>query len=267
MELFERFKSGVSTASDSFYILWKHKSMLSYFGFVALIKMLLTFLSLNTCYALHIYSSVLSFIFINIPAQFGLVLITTIAQIALTHHAAHIFKGQEASLLKSVTASLHKWQLILMWSGITFCVTHFLGQLSQLRHAQLFETSFGILGLSWALLTLFVPTSIALEDLSLLEHLKHAVIVIRNYLFKLLGGLLWIGIIFLLCMAPFGGARLIAQCTSSLYYNMLFLQVTNSLELAVQCGIISAYILFKAMLYLQYKKGIEELQQLKYPRM
>ena len=265
MEIIERFKSGVNAASDSFYIIWQHKILLAYFGIVTMVKMILAIWT--TSYALHKYTSIIQFFSVNVPLQFALVPLSIFAQVALTHHTAHIFDEQQTSVQESIKATMRKWQPILAWSGITFLVSLLFGQLARVHYISPIEMSFGILGVAWALLTIFMPTSIALEQLSLFEHFQHSVIVMRNYLFKLLGGLFWIGIVFLLCMAPFGGAWVVAYFAPSLYYNMLFLQIISCLELVVQWSISSACTVFKAMLYLQYKQGIEELQQLQYPRM
>lgn len=265
MEILNRFKAGINAASDSFYILKKHWALLSYFGIITIAKMVLAIWTTSS--SLHAYTSSLFVFIINIPLQLVLIMLTLFAQIALTHHAVHIFDGETTTIQASMRTAIHKWQPMLIWASITFVITLIFGQLARIHNMQPLEISFGVLGLAWSLLTAFVPTAIAIENLTILEYIQHSFIVIRNYLFKFIGGMFWIGIVFVLCMVPFSCARLIAYFAPQLYYNLFFLQLISAIELIVQWGIGSACAIFKAMLYMQYKQNIDELQQLNYPRM
>jgi len=265
MDIMDRFKLGISAASDSFRFIWQHKILLSYLGVVTAIKMILTIIT--TSYSLHKYAGILYLITVHIPLYFLLIPITLFAQVALTHHTAHFFDQTPTSIYKTIRATLCKWQAILAWSCITIVSNLLFGQLTHIHYLSPLDMSLGLLGVAWALVTIFVPTSIALEQLSLYEHLQHSIIVMRNYLFKLLGGLLWFGIVFLLCAIPFGGAWILASFAPNLYYSIIFLQTISCLELIIQWIISSACTTFKALLYLQYKQGLEELQQLQYPRL
>lgn len=262
MEIMERFKSGINTASDSFYILWKHKSLFFYFGIITIIKIIFSVCATN--YFFHIDTPITQFLSDSMLFQLSLIPLSTFAQVALAHHIAHIFNDLNATIQESLHTTLRKWQPILAWSGITFLANILFSQLNNMGYIYPIEMSLGMLGIIWSLLTIFVPISIALEKITLIEHIRHSIIVMRNYLLKLLGGLLWIGIIFLLLIIPLSSTWLITLFVPGLYHNMIFIQTMSNL---IPWIISTASTIFKTILYLQYKKGIEELQQLQYPHM
>jgi len=265
MELMQRFKSGVVIASDSFFILWRNPALLTYFGIATFIKIIVSILT--TAYSWYQYNACVHFFVIHLPAQCVIVPLTIFAQVALTHHTTAIMDGADTTIRQSIQSAMRKWYPILLWSGLTLVVNMLYKEISYIQYHAPLELSLSILGLIWMLLTLFVPTAIALEELSPLEYLAHSIIVVRIYLFKILGGLFWIALIFLICIVPFNGLWLVAKVIPGLYYSVTFMHLINSLELCIQWIISSANAIFKTIIYLHHKEGLEELEQLRYPRM
>src|SRR5579863_8605374 len=111
MESMKCFKAGVSTASDSFYLLWKQPVLLVYFGIATIIKIVVTVLT--TAYSLHDYNAVVHFFLIHLPSQCIIVPLTVFAQVTLTHHTALIMDGLDTTVYKSIRTVIHKWQPIL----------------------------------------------------------------------------------------------------------------------------------------------------------
>lgn len=265
MELMERFKSGIVAASDSFFILWRHPALLIYFGIATIIKIVVSILT--TAYSWYQYNTFVHFFVIHLPAQCVIVPLTAFAQVALTYHTAQILDNADTSISNSIHAVARKWQPILLWSVLTLIVNMLYKEAAHIQYHAPLELSLSILGLVWTLLTFFVPTAIALEDLTLFEYLNHSVIVVRAYLFKIMGGLFWIALIFLICIVPFNALWLVAKMSPKLYYSLAFMHLINSLELCIQGVISSANSIFKTITYLHHKEGLEELEQLRYPRM
>lgn len=265
MEIIARFKSGIIGASDSFYMIWKHLILLTYFGIATIIKIIVTLWT--TTHSWYAYSPIVHFFIIHLPSQCVLVPLSVIAQITLAHHVAHIWERTDTTVYQSFRIILRKWQPVLLWSGVSILVTLLYKETSFTQQHPPLELSFGILGLIWTLLTLFVPILIALEAESPLEYLSSSIIIVRNYLFKIMGGLFWIALIFLICIVPFNGLWLIAKIVPRLYYSFGFMALINALELCLQGVISSACTVFKTIVYLQHKKGVDELEQLRYPRM
>ena len=267
MDVMARFKAGVETASRSFYMMWNHKELLIYYGVVATIQLLLTLCTAGmflNAYSGDGLSRVLHFLTVNVFLQYGHVIIITFLQVAVSIKVASLLQGNTVSVGATVLSAGRKWQPIILWSTINFIMSIVLLRFFHLLPVSMLCMPFAMLGFAWGLFTLFVPIAIALEEISFVEYVQHSLIVVRNYLFKLIGGLSWIGIIFLLLTLP---VWFIDKIVPSVHDYFVFICISNVVNSIVLCLISTVTAIFKTKLYVQYKRGIEELQQLQYPRM
>jgi len=273
-------KVGVTLASNSFALLWKHKILIVYLSASIGLYLLMQFISYNTnscdiSFATGIHSIgpffdlshwhhyILLLIF-----TFAYVFLSTFVTVSLISHIGHCLKDMPVGIIDNVHTAIKRINLILYWSLIitflAYIIQLILSQIEQQR--QFFHPIMvlvGLLGLAWSLITLIVLPIITLEQTTLWKALEKSKNIVMSLLLEIIAGEFWIGLIAVLAMIP---------CTIPLLIKMN-MQIPNIFILSATVLIIitgwiisTVQVIFKTIVYTYYMKPIKELELLKYPR-
>jgi len=217
--VFDRFKSGLYIAAESFSMLWQHPILLIYYLGLLLAYGLIFVLSYNLIgyqgACMHVggefhapqnnlladllpqtgglvYLGFIFSIFLNI-------LLRTIISVALIEHTHALLHNHKPALKEICTATKVRWLNILIWSlllaGITLLISAF-SSLATKIDSTLLLILVSSLGIAWLILSFFVVPVIALTRKTISHALYNSIRLLTDYTPEILGGLFWIGLVY-----------------------------------------------------------------------
>lgn len=261
MTVVQRFKSGLNYGLNSFGILFKHPRLLLYLGapillgitFELIIYNLFFFSGANTSLfvdgiTMHIWSTFGWARHIGIFVTSAIRLFTTIfATVALMNHVDALMQGQQSSFVQCIKKAGSLWKQIVAWSLIAttfFTLINPVDEIINTSHcASCYRLAFFVsasLRLAWSLLTAFVVSCIALENMPLSHNIMVAPRITKKIFFEFLGGLCWLGLIIILGTTPLLLFKLSSHAGQSVGYVIIAL---GSVALS------TAYVILQVSLY------------------
>lgn len=279
MTFVERFKTGLYMAAQSlFMLLTAEKKLLLYFGIPALTSVIIKLIAYNVwVIPLNSPLELLSFsekLVSNVLVtnheiiQFMLValihitttIVTVFFNVALMHHIAHIFQGDETTIREALAASLNKKKAIALWSILIVSI-ELLCQFSEDMNSVVIGFAITLLAVLFLIGTFFVLPLISFKNNALLTNIAESMNMTKKNIVEIIGGTTWIAMITVVILAPFAilvylaGPTFLPQILKNpgVYPTTLFciLFVT---EIVMRCILWTAYSIFKVMLYQQYRR-------------
>jgi hypothetical protein len=291
MEWARRFKEGVFLASDSFLMLWEHKSLLFY---------LLIPVTLNACAYVVGYTLYLYLTHADMHVLFGMenlvqslatmptwftwaagvlfnwmtIAILTFFHACVAHHTMRLLLGHDTRIVRTIQSCVQIWRPLLMWAtmvtavvlilqipssfGISLRIAIESGSL--VRDAIIIPFALIVLLASalWSFATMVVIPFIVLERVSVKNAIALSVSVVKQRWIEILGGQAWLGLIALLMIVP---AFLASAVTTGSSLGSLFMLTVSVVGVLVGCVLSTVHAIFKTVVYYQYyKKMMYELE-------
>jgi len=267
MVIFDRFKNGLYTASNSFNLLWKNKKLILYLGIPIFAKSILDIIIYNLNAApegfkvpfLHQSSIVFLVKITESYSWTGYLALTiinliflsilTIESVALTDHTYKIMKNKKIGFRQTFIECANKFKTAIVWAIVTFIpisinfvATNIFSNIFIIRW--LIVTLF----ITWSAITVFVIQAITIENLDLLKSIKKSFFTMKNIVIEFLGAIFWIGLIGLLTLLPF----LILE-SLKIQYVQTVLIFSYIIMLTLSCIIPTVYTITKTLLFLEAK--------------
>lgn len=214
--IFDRFKSGIFVASESFGMLVSHPVLLIYYLGLLLVYALIFILAYNiigyhdACLQFSqefrtpdnnllaeiipqtgglVYLGFIFSIFLNI-------FLRTFVSVALVQHVHALLHGHKPWFKEVYRAAFVRRIQIFQWSllvcGITLAVSAF----SSAQMHSLFSIVIRSLSLLWLIVSFLVIPLMALTQKTLSAHLYRSITLLHRYLPEICGGLFWLGLLY-----------------------------------------------------------------------
>lgn len=263
-------KKGISLASESLAMIWKHKTFLLYLGIPAAFSFIIILIPYNllliepTTEHNSFFLGMLNSIefMTTLPEWIRkastilcLLIITSLTvffEVALVIHTYTMLKKNTLGFIRSFQAAVLYWYPIIAWSLLTtlmILLSQYVSQwIMQKQLHQVASLSFlailGILDFLWILLTFYVIQIIVLEKRrSLIAMIISSTKLVWQTLFILISGWLWFFLLFFIVTIPLN-AFLILFAKGGLF--AFFIVLINIL---LQYIFTTAQVIFKTLCY------------------
>jgi len=268
MVIFDNLKNGLYTASNSFNLLWKNKKLILYLGIPIFAKSILDIIIYNLHAAPSsfktpfLHQASITFL-IKLAESYNWIgyvalaminviflLILTIASVALTDHTYKIIKKVKKGFRETLTESMHKFKIAILWAIITFIPIsiNFLAT-NMLPDAVIVRLLIVTLFVTWSAITVFVIQAITIKNLSIIPSIKKSFFTMKHMIIEFLGAILWIGLVGLIILLP----TLILE-SIKIYYVQTALIFSYILMTILSCLIPTVYTITKTLLFLNCEK-------------
>ncbi len=283
----KRFAIGLYAASNSFSLLWRHKSLLIYSSITILANLLIQLILyniLNTTLGKHVgfllglqgltktllvSSSWLEYIGI-FGINFANIIFITFFNAGLIHHTIHILHHQKASIKESLFSCFSIIKNITIWALLITVIMELLQIMSIYAYDGIIIGTFNpfillitILSIGWSLSTFFVISVITAEPIGILQAIRLSISMIKTVFIEFIGGEFWLGIIAIVSIAPIALLHILYASTT---HAPIILIGTSYSIIGIMCILSTVHTIFRTMLYHYYNLPKEELMHLRYPR-
>lgn len=217
MSFWQQWTTGINLANDSFKLLFKHLQLTLYTLMAALVAVGIPFL----LYVIYVYSpenplpktgeinAYTIFTHLELTGStlflatltFGFVImfVDQFFNVSLSHNTMHVLRNEDRTITEALTACTKKWLIIVQWAAISAIVSYLIQIPFMYAYTWgiSFLVSIVILALStaWNLLTFLVIPFIALERITLIRALTLSYETVKDKLWQVVGGLIWIAIV------------------------------------------------------------------------
>lgn len=280
MTLYQRFTDGISTALDSFRLLWRNKIIMIYPLIPATLAIAIQLLfhpassAQNPFIIVPTMDAALRTLVYYTPSSWlqafilslilGLLsnLFVTFFNAAIIRHATHVIRIKHAEVAQTLHACLAKWWLLLQWSLLLVAletllnIPGFFHLTAPGSGATIMVNAILItISIVWSIATFLVlPFLILNEDITLINALRLSYAIIKRYLVEFFGGWLFLTFIGLVVSLILFIPHLLSD-THALF-NIVFAPI----DIIVGAFIAAAGGSFKAFFYDNYyEKPLEQL--------
>lgn len=280
----DRLRTGLMLASNSFRLLWIYKILLTYLVINTIIIILTNIFTAsygNILFSLQALGLKLPalemaqwLIYVRlISTKFILILISIFVNVSLIYHVRYIIhERQSIPIVKCFRWALSKSMIITLWAIVSTIIIVGLEQAPFILKNGTFLTKLALiivtlLSWSWALISLLVLPIIAVERTTIIQALIKSITIVRTLIVEIIFGELWIALITILGLFPFVILQMLFS--TSLLPRFIILIVAPLIILGIVLihgTILTIHTIFKIKLYHYYKRPIEEMQELRYPR-
>jgi len=276
----DRFKSGLSLASNSFSLLWQHPILLVYLAVSIGLYLVIQTISYNTAsYDLSFTTGITNVgplfdlsrwhhYLLLLIFTFGYVYVSTLLTVCLISHVNHFLRYEHVSILDNIYPVRKKLRITFYWSLIITALAYLIQLLSShVATPQQFFNPYmifiSLLGITWSFLTFIVVPIITLEKVTIGQALIKSKDIVFSLFIEIIAGVFWIALIAILVSMPFVIPLVLKM---NVQIPGLLILVSTCCIMLIALVISTVQAIFKTILYNYYTKPIEELEKLKYPR-